>query len=77
MAKDIANKTEERRNIKKGQIALARAMEKIVKPGVKLDVDRGVPLFHADSEHPGKIVRELDGRRAIGKFIDGKFKISR
>jgi hypothetical protein len=52
-------------------------MKKIIKPGVKIDVTKGVPLFYAESEHPGQIVRELDGKRAIGRLVNGKFRISR
>jgi len=73
----IPKKSKVNRNVKIGQVALARAMSKIVKPGVKIDAAKGIPLFHVESEHPGQIVRELDGKRAIGKFIKGRFKISR
>ncbi len=66
-----------RRNVIDGQIALARAMNKIVKPGVKINAAKGVPLFHAESEHPGLIVRELNGKRALGSFVNGKFRIGR
>jgi len=65
------------RNVKNGQIALARAMNKIVKPGVRLNVEKGVPLYHADPKHPGQVVRELDGKRVIGRFVDGRFRASR
>jgi hypothetical protein len=70
------SKSKVTRNVRSGQIALARAMSKIVKPGVTLNVEKGVPLYHADSKHPGRIVRELDGKRVIGRFVDGKFRIS-
>ena len=65
------------RNVKNGQIALARAMSKIVKPGIRLDVEKGVPLYHADPKRPGQIVRELDGKRVTGRFVDGRFRASR
>jgi len=70
-------KSGEERNIKVGQTALARALGSIFKPGIKLDVAKGVPLFHADPSHPGKIVREVNGKRDVGTFISGKFKVSR
>jgi len=70
-------KSKVRRNVIDGQIALARAISKIVKPGVKINAAKGVPLFHAESEHPGLIVRELNGKRTIGSFVNGKFRIGR
>jgi len=70
-------KSKVRRNVIDGQIALARAISKIVKPGIKINAAKGVPLFHAESEHPGLIVRELNGKRALGSFVNGKFRIGR
>jgi len=65
----------EKRNIKAGQSGLARALKKIIDPGVKIDVVRGVPLFHADPIHPGKIIRELNGKRESGVLVNGQFKV--
>ena len=70
-------KSKVKRNVKNGQIAMARAMSKIVKPGVKIKAAKGVPLFHTESKHPGEIVRELDGKRTIGRFVNGRFIVSR
>ncbi len=41
-----------RQNIREGQKGLARALKTIVKPGIKIKVHKGVPLFHADPEIP-------------------------
>ena len=68
---------EVKRNIKEGQLALARAIKSIFTPGVKIEAAKGVPLFYADPKCPGKIVRELDGRRESGDFVNGKFKTCR
>lgn len=63
-----------KRNVEAGQLSLARAKGKILRPGVKIQVPKNVPIFHADPSHPGKIVRELNGKRQSGMFIEGKFK---
>ena len=64
-----------RRNIRAGQAALERAKKLIITPGVKLKVRKGVPLFHADPEHPSQLVRVLNGKQDKGVFINGKFEI--
>lgn len=72
---DPLSKSEIKRNIKEGQRALARALNAIIIPGVKLHVPKGVPLYRADSEKRGYIIRELDGKRESGVVLkNGKFK---
>lgn len=61
------------RNVKAGQAALARAKKLIITPGVKLTHPQGVPLFHADPDHPGRLVRVLNGKSEHGTFVGGKF----
>lgn len=63
-----------KRNIAAGQLALARAKTKILNPGVTISSEKGVPLFHADPNRPGLLIRILDGKEQSGKFVDGKFK---
>lgn len=70
-------KAEVKRNIQAGQSALARAKTKLVKHGVKIKAAKGVPLFHADPELPGQLIRELNGKRERGVFENGKFKACR
>jgi hypothetical protein len=70
-------KADVKRNIKAGQLSLARVRTKIVKPGVKIEFAKGIPLFHADPDCPGKLIRERDGKRERGVFLNGKFKRSR
>ncbi len=60
-------------NIIAGQAALKRAKRALVTPGVKLLTKKGVPRFYASPQNPGLIVRELNGRRRVGKFESGKF----
>lgn len=62
-----------KRNITAGQAALKRAKQVLVTPGVKLIKKKGVPKFYASPETPGMIIREIDGRKSLGKFANGKF----
>ncbi len=68
------NKVSTKRNIKAGQDALARAMRKIIKPGVVIKPIKDVPLYYADQNRKGIIIRELNGIRETGIFKNGKFK---
>lgn len=68
---------EVKRNIREGQVALSRAINTIIRPGVKIEVTESVPLFHADPTQPGRIVRVLKGKRVSGVFVNGKFKARR
>jgi DNA-binding XRE family transcriptional regulator len=69
------NKVSTKRNIKAGQDALARAMWKMTKPGVVIKRKKDVPLYYADPNRKGIIIRELNGKRELGIFKKGKFKI--
>ena len=68
------NKVNTKRNIKAGQNALARAMWKITKPGVVIKRIKDVPLYYADPNRKGIIIRERNGIRETGIFKNGKFK---
>lgn len=60
-------------NIIAGQKSLERASKTLLKAGVQLGQTRSIPLYSADPERSGIIVRELAGRKEKGKFIDGRF----
>jgi hypothetical protein len=64
-----------RANIKAGQDALRRAKKAIISPGVELPRKMGVPLYYGCDAHPGLIVRELDGRKSLGTFSSGRFRV--
>jgi hypothetical protein len=66
-----------RRNLESGQQALERAGNAFVRAGVKLPLDRSVPRFHVDPNHPGILLRELDGRTEPVSLSDGTFKVTR
>jgi hypothetical protein len=71
---DPLSKSEIKRNVKAGQRALARALKAIITPGVDVKLPSGVPLYRADSEKRGHIIRELDGKSESGVIENGKFK---
>lgn len=55
-----------------------RAMERLAQallalPGIELQRTLGVPLFYADGQNPKLVVRDLDGVRQRGTFVDGRF----
>lgn len=56
-------------------MALARALPKLTKPGVRIKIRKGVPYFHADFENPKLLIRQLDGKITRGKIVDGKFRV--
>ncbi|RYB04334.1 hypothetical protein [Lichenibacterium ramalinae] len=71
---DPINTAEAAQNVERGRSALNRMGAALSAPGVKLDVARGVPLYHADPHHPDRLVRVLDGARQSGVLVDGEFK---
>lgn len=66
---------EMRRNVSSGQAALARAVPKLVKPGVTVKSLAAVPLFRADPQDPSRLIREINGKVVTGRFVNGKFKV--
>ncbi|MBY0467581.1 MAG: hypothetical protein K2Q07_01235 [Burkholderiaceae bacterium] len=64
-----------RRNVTIGQAALARAVPRLVKPGVAVKTAGSVPLFRADPQDPSRLIREVNGKAVTGKFVNGKFKV--
>jgi hypothetical protein len=64
-----------RRNVTIGQAAMARAVPKLVKPGVTFSTEVSIPLFRADPQNPSRLIREVNGRVSTGTFVNGKFKV--
>lgn len=62
-----------RTNIEAGQAALKRGKDALLKPGVKLIRQKGIPLYFGCEDRPGWMVRELDGKKTIGRFANGRF----
>jgi hypothetical protein len=69
-----ASKSEVKRNIEEGQIALARAKATIIKRGVTLAVAKGVSLYHADPQDSNLVVRIIGKKRERGEFVNGEFR---
>lgn len=63
-----------RANIEAGQAALRRAKSALIKPGIKLPRQKGVPLYFGCEDQPGLMIQELDGKRTLGKFVRGRFR---
>lgn len=60
-------------NIERSTEALQRIRKKFAKPGVRLSIKKGVPLYSVDENNPGMFVRVLDGVTQRGHFVDGEF----
>lgn len=60
-------------NIEAGQAALRRGKSALAKPGVKLARQRGVPLYFGCEDRPGWMIRELDGKKTVGRFVGNRF----
>ncbi len=69
-------KTEVQENVRRSTEALARALVRLTRPGIRLRPKRGIPLFQVDENDPDVFIRDLDGRRERGRFQDGEFKVS-
>ena len=62
-------------NIKLGQQAMMEVQATLAKPGVKLRVRKGVPLYRADPERPGRLIRRVGDKEDRGIIENGVFKI--
>ncbi|KAA8999117.1 hypothetical protein FJU31_09030 [Stenotrophomonas cyclobalanopsidis] len=66
------------RTIQQGRAESRRALNALgralIHPGVEVTAHPGVPYYSADPQHPGVIIRVLDGKQAQGRFVDGKFQ---
>ena len=72
---DPVGGAEASRNVERGRSALNRMGAALSAPGVRLNVVRGVALYHADPQHPDRLVRVLDGDRQSGVLVDGEFRV--
>lgn len=64
-----------RANVEAGQAALRRGKAALLKPGVKLTREKGIPLYFGCDDRPGWMVRELDGKKTVGRFSSGRFVV--
>jgi hypothetical protein len=68
------SEAEIQRNAALSSAALARALPKLLRPGVRIYPKKGVPLYSADPEHPSVIIRKLNGKVQRGIVENGQFK---
>lgn len=71
---DKATVAEVKRSVARSSDMLERLGKKIAKPGVRLYASKGVPLFSADPDQPGRVVRKLGGKTERGVLENGVFK---
>jgi hypothetical protein len=62
------------RNVLAGQRGYARALRRMLKPGIDLPQPPNIPFFHADPDIPGRIIRKLNGITESGTIVNGKFR---
>jgi hypothetical protein len=60
--------------VKESRVILARLLKALMRPGICLRKETGVPYFWADYRDPNIIIRELDGVRERGRFVGGVFR---
>lgn len=65
--------SERQANILAGQVALSGLREALANPGVKLVRRKGVPLYFGCPDRPGWMIRELDGKKTMGRFVGDRF----
>jgi hypothetical protein len=51
-----------------GRQALQRAIPVLTSSGVSIPITAGTPLYHADPQDPGRLIRVIDGRQERGQF---------
>ena len=74
---DPPTESEIRQNIQAGQAALRRMKNALIKPGVILERKKGVPLYFGSADHPDLLIREKDGVKTLGRFVNGRFRPSK
>lgn len=72
---DKASAAQVRRSVALSSDMLGRLASKVAKPGVRLYASKSVPLYSADPDHPGRVVRKLNGKVDRGVLENGAFKV--
>ena len=70
------SKAEIQRNVDLSSEALARALPRLLRPGVRLYPKKDVPLYWVYPDNPGGFIRKLNGNLQRGVLEDGQFKAS-
>lgn len=74
---DPPTESEIRQNIEAGQAALRRMKSALIKPGVIIKQKNGVPLYFGSADNPDLLIREKDGVKTLGRFVNGRFRPSK
>ncbi|QDQ26258.1 hypothetical protein FNU76_07730 [Chitinimonas arctica] len=61
-------------NIEAGQAAMQRGKISLVRAGVKISREKDTPLYFGCEDKPGFMIRELNGKKTLGKFVGGRFR---
>lgn len=72
---DKASAAQVKRSVALSSDMLDRLASKVAKPGVRLYAGRSVPLYSVDPDHPGRVVRKLNGKVDRGVLENGAFKV--
>lgn len=62
-----------KRNIEDGQRAMQSIRSAFAKRGAVITKKQGKPLYFGSTDYPDLIVREVDGKRTLGKFSGDRF----
>lgn len=66
-----------RHSVTKSKKAFSALVKGLEHPRIKLDVRRNVPLFFADPDTPGIIIRKLNGKTQRGTMHGDRFVATR
>lgn len=64
-----------KQNVAASTQALERVSKRLVRPGVRINAKKNVPLFSADPRQPGVYIRTLNGKTERGVVENGGFKV--
>lgn len=70
-----ATKGEARENVKAGQVAMGKLLQRIQTPGVRLSLRKGVPVYYADPKDPTRLIRRVHGKTQRVRFAHGDFVV--
>lgn len=63
-------------NVAQGTLALQNLKARLLRPGVRVNAKKNVPLYFADPDRRGVYVRKLNGKVERGVLENGVFKVT-
>lgn len=64
-----------RKGVKDSAKVIRDLGKRLLSPGVEIKRASNIPVFTADPQNPKRVVRNLDGKSEVGRFVRGKFKV--